>query len=327
LSKVSSANHTETDSVPGGAVGIAQLAFVEQTIWNAQRAQLRGDESLAATPPKPSALRVAILRAAHQLLDKPLVFEDPLALSILGADGAAFLRSDPSRCDIPRLKGFRASLALRGRIAEDQWAKEQECGARQHVILGAGLDTSAYRNLDRGHCRIFEVDLPAVIEWKRECLRAAGIQEPDSLTFVPTDFEHASLAEALRHAGFDAHTPAFFSCLGVTMYLEEKAVMHILRFVGSLAPGSGIVFDYAVHPGALSPQKRQAMERVDKRMAEAGEPWKTHLDPASFPTTLRTLGFADVHDFSARQLNARYLSGRTDGLRKGALTGIIRARV
>jgi len=327
LTKVSRLNSIETGSVSGGDGGIAQLAFVEHTIWDAQRAHLRRNDSVASAPPKPSALRVAILRAAHQLLDKPLVFEDPLALSILGAEGEAFLRSDPSQCDIARLKGFRASLVLRGRIADDEWARERERGAHQCVILGAGLDTFAYRYPDHARCRVFEVDLPAVIRWKRGCLRMAGIEEPDSLTFVAADLEHDSLADALREAGFDPKSPAFFSYLGVTMYLDEEAVMRTLRFVGSLAPGSAIVFDYAVHPRRLSPREQEIMERVDKRTAESGEPWKTHLDPVSLVKTLRKLGFTDVHDFSPDELNARYLSGRTDGLRKGSLTGIVSARV
>ena len=327
MTKVSRPNSTETDSVPAFAGDVPQLAFVEETIWHAQCAQHDGGDPHAATPPRLSALRVAILRAAHQLLDAPLVFEDPLALSILGAEGEACLRSDPSRCEVPRLKGFRASLVLRGRIAEDQWAQEQQRGVRQYVILGAGLDTFAYRNPDHGRSRVFEVDLPAVIQWKRECLRMAGIPEPDSLTFVQTDLERDSLAEVLKQAGFDPGARAFFSCLGVTMYLDEKAVMRTLRLVASLSPGSGIVLDYAVHPNFLSAREQQVMERLDKRMDESGEPWKTHLEPPTFTKTLRTLGFTDVHDFGPEEMNARYMSGRTDGLRKGGLTGIVYASV
>lgn len=277
-------------------------------------------------PPKPSALRVAMLRAAHQLLDTPPVFEDPLAISILGAEGEA-LRADPSRCEDLGKIGFRAALALRGRVAEDQWAEAQQCGVRQFVILGAGLETYAYRNPDHGQCRVFEVDLPAMIQWKRACLRVAGIREPDSVTFVPTDFERTPLAKALKRAGLDLAAPAFFSCLGVMMYLDEEIVLRTLRFVASLPPGSGIVFDYAVHPNSLPDREREIMTRLDQRMADGGEPWKTHLDPAWLVEALRALGFGEVHDFSPDELDCRYLSGRTDGLHKGRITGIASARV
>jgi O-methyltransferase involved in polyketide biosynthesis len=103
------------------------------------------DESgtLLSPVPKPSALRVAILRAAHQLLDAPLVFEDPLAGTILGKAEEESLRSDPSRYNTPRLKGLRASLVVRSRLAEEEWVRSKQRGVRQYVILGAGLDTFA----------------------------------------------------------------------------------------------------------------------------------------------------------------------------------------
>jgi hypothetical protein len=95
--------------------------------------------------PKPSALRVAILRAAHQILDVPVVFEDALALRILGVAEQDSLRSNPWRYNIPRLKGLRASVVVRSRMAEEEWVRSKECGVRQYVILGAGLDTFGYR--------------------------------------------------------------------------------------------------------------------------------------------------------------------------------------
>lgn len=327
MTKVPHLNHTET--VSPSITGMDDEVFepVHQAIEQAHRARHGMDDPSATVLSRPSALRVAILRALHQLLDTPLVFEDRLALGILGAEGEACICSDPSRFDLPRFQRFRASMVVRSRFTEDEWAKARQSGVRQYVILGAGLDTFAYRNPDHGNCRVFEVDLPAMMQWKRECLRMAGVEEPEELTFVTTDFEHASVAKALTKAGFDRHAPAFFSCLGVIMYLDEEAIKHMLRLVGSLAPGSGIVFDYAVHPDCLPPREQQTMERLDKRMAERGEPWKTHLDPASLAEMLRALGFTDVEDLGPEQMNDRYLSGRTDGLRKSGLTRLVRARV
>ncbi len=327
MTKDTHLNHTETASVPIFGMDAVVLAFTQWSSGRTQSADHPDVESIVPIPPKPSALRVAVLRAAHQLLDTPLVFEDPLAIVILGADWESFLRSDPTRLDLPRLKGFRASMVLRSRLTEDEWTRARQRGVDQYVILGAGLDTFAYRNQDHVLCRVFEVDLPDMVCWKRECLRFAGIDEPDALTFVPVDFENASVAEALMQAGFDQDTPAFFSWLGVTFYLDEDAIMHTLRFVGSLAPGSEVVFDYAVHPDFLSPEEQQAMERLDKKMAAGEEPWKTHLAPALLHEILHTLGFTDVEEFGPEQINARYLSGRTDGFRKGGLTRLIRARV
>jgi methyltransferase (TIGR00027 family) len=282
--------------------------------------------SLPDPVPKLSALRVAILRAAHQLLDTPLIFDDWLALQILGAGEEELLRSDPSRYNTPRLRGLRTSLVVRSRLAEDEWARSRQRGVRQYVILGAGLDTFAYRNQEDDGSRVFEVDLPATQQWKRNCLRVAAIAEPAWLTFVPIDFERSTLAAVLKQATFDDSEPAFFSWLGVTMYLEEAAIMSTLRFVASLSPGSGVVFDYGVLPALLSAGERSSIELLSTRAAEQGERWKTCFDPTTFAGELRSLGFQEVEDLGPEQLHERYLSGRTDGLRKSGAARLICAK-
>jgi methyltransferase (TIGR00027 family) len=325
--KIHSAFRKEPDLLVNIGIDAPLTAFMERAVLRNSRRSQGGMESRPDPAPKPTALRVATYRAAHQLLDAPLIFEDPLALKVLGAVEEESLRSDLARYNAPLLKGVRASVAVRSRLAEDEWARSKERGVRQYVILGAGLDTFAYRNGDRNGCRIFEVDLPATQQWKRNRLRAAGIAEPASLTFVPIDFERSTLSEALEKAGFRMDEPAFFSWLGVTMYLEEEAIMSTLRFIASLAPGSGVVLDYTVLPALLSPRERKAAETLAARTTEGGEPWKTFFDPALLIGMLHTLGFSEVEDFGPEQLNERYLSGRTDGLRKSGVSRMIRAEV
>jgi methyltransferase (TIGR00027 family) len=264
-------------------------------------------EALPDPPPKPSAFRVAILRAVHQLLDMPVIFEDPLALRILGTAEEDRIRRDPARYNTPALVSLRTSIVLRSRLADDEWARARQNGVRQFVILGAGLDTSAYRNPDHGDSRTYEVDVPSTQEWKRACLRAVGIKEPALLAFVPTDFETCSLPEALTEAGFNGDEPAFFSWLGVSMYLEEDAFLNTLRFIGSLAPGSGVVFDYAVSPMLLSPSERRVIEYFTLRAAGHGEQWKTFFDPGSVTAMLLSLGFNEVQDLGPDELHDLYL--------------------
>src|SRR5271167_272110 len=147
-----------------------------------------------------TAQRVAIRRAAHQLLDEPRVLDDPLALRIIGAETAAELRSNPKE-HAAFARAFRAFMVARSRFAEDELALAYARGVRQYVVLGAGLDTFAYRNPHAG-LRVFEVDHPATQAWKREQLQAAGIAIPPSLTFVPVDFERQTLADGLGQSGF-----------------------------------------------------------------------------------------------------------------------------
>jgi methyltransferase (TIGR00027 family) len=284
-------------------------------------------ETVLDPPPKPSALRVAILRAVHQLLDRPVIFEDPLALRILGTAEEERLRRDPTRHNTAALVSLRTSVVLRSRLAEDEWARARQNGVCQFVILGAGLDTSAYRNPDQGDSRIYEVDIPSTQLWKRACLRAVGIEEPALLTFVAIDFETSSLPEALTKAGFNRDEPAFFSWLGVSMYLEEDAFLNTLRFIGSLAPRTGVVFDYTLSPALLSPSERKVIEFFASRAAGHGERWKSFFDPASVTATLLSLGFNEVQDLGPDELHDRYLAGRTDGLRKSRVSHLICANI
>src|SRR5664279_3830518 len=164
--------------------------------------------------PSRTALRVALRRAAHQIHDSPLVFEDPVAIPILGATYADELRRTPVRDDRPFSIALRAFIVARSRYAEDNLRHALAKGIRQYVLLGAGLDTFAYRN-PYPELRVFEVDHPATQEWKRDLLQASGIPVPENLTYVPVNFEHESLDGELKAAGFDFRAPAYFAWLGV----------------------------------------------------------------------------------------------------------------
>src|ERR1035438_9797436 len=129
-----------------------------------------------------TALGVAIRRAAHQLVDVPPVLDDPIAVRFVGAGN----RGKMGRASHRVGRDLRAFVAARSRYAEDRLAEAVERGVRQYVVLGAGLDTFAYRNPYAG-LRVFEVDFPATQEWKRELLVEAEIDLPEGLRFAPVD--------------------------------------------------------------------------------------------------------------------------------------------
>ena len=259
-----------------------------------------------------TAQRVAIRRAAHQLLDQPRVLDDPLALRIIGADAAAELRSNPK--EHPAFaRAFRAFMVARSRFAEDELASAYARGVRQYVVLGAGLDTFAYRN-PHAELRVFEVDHPATQAWKREQLLAAEIVIPPSLTFVPVDFEQQTLGAGLEPCGFDTSAPAFFSWLGVTPYLTREACMTTLGWIARMSAGSGVVFDFAIDPTLLNAGQRQALDALSKRVAAAGEPFQLFFDPAKLQDELKSLGFHRTEFLQGKQINERYFQNRADGL-------------
>jgi methyltransferase (TIGR00027 family) len=179
-----------------------------------------------------TALRVGIRRAAHQVMEKPRILDDPIAVRLVGPGCAR----DMKRASHKVGRDFRAFMAARSRYVEDRLAEAVSHGVAQYVILGAGLDTFAYRN-PFASLRVFEVDFPATQLWKCEMLGAAQIALPGSLTFVPLDFEHKALAEGLAEAGFDAGAPSFFSWLGVVPYLTLEAFRATLVVVGQLPAG------------------------------------------------------------------------------------------
>jgi methyltransferase (TIGR00027 family) len=184
--------------------------------------------------PSRTAQRVAMRRAAHQLLDDPKVFDDPVAILIIGKESASALQADPHQSETTRLSPYlRAFMAARSRYAEDELALGVQRGVRQYVVLGAGLDTFAYRNPYPEVLHVFEVDHPSTQAWKRARLEEIGIAIPGNLTFAPIDFETQTLAEGLRSAGCDPGICTFFSWLGVTPYLTAEAVAATLRFIAS----------------------------------------------------------------------------------------------
>jgi len=279
--------------------------------------------------PSRTARRVALRRAAHQILDAPLVLDDPIALRLLDPEDAAALQADPQQAErTPLDRPLRAFLVARSRYAEDQLALAVQRGIRQYVILGAGLDTFAHRSpYPQGLLRVFEVDHPSTQAWKRERLAEAGLPHSPDLVLAPVNFETQTLEDGLRTAGWDARQPTFFSWLGVTVYLTEDAVLRTLRFIASAPPGSEVVFDYGISPSLLNSREHWVFEAMAERVAAAGEPWRAFFDPSVLAGTLKTMGFGEVQDLAGEEINALYFQGRTDGLRVGTLAHLMRARV
>jgi len=116
-----------------------------------------------------TGLYSASQRAAHLILDNPKIFEDPLALRIIGAETESKLRLSLAQFQQPAVRALRAGMMVRNRYAEDELVRSIQRGVRQYVSLGAGLDTFAYRN-SFPLLRVFEVDHPATQACKRSCL-------------------------------------------------------------------------------------------------------------------------------------------------------------
>jgi methyltransferase (TIGR00027 family) len=261
-------------------------------------------------------LGVARRRAAHQLLDdKPFVLDDPLAVTILGAGAVEQILADREKHQSPFGRAMRAYMVARSRYAEDRLAEAIAAGVRQYVVLGAGLDTSAYRSPHIGTgLRMYEVDHPATQGWKRRLLAEAAIAAPDALRYAAVDFECESMPPKLADVGFDHASPACFSWLGVTPYLTLEAFRETLRHVAAVAAGTSVTFEYAIDRSLLNEQERAGLELLMARVAQVGEPFRLFFTPEQMQEELREAGFTRVEAQTPQEMNERYFRDRKDGL-------------
>ena len=257
------------------------------------------------------------------MVDAPIVFVDPLAAYILGPGGDALL--DSYRASADETARLRGTLAVRHVIAEEVVDGAVARGVRQCVILGAGLDTFAYRHRHAG-LFVFELDHPATQAWKRDLLRDAAIEVSASVRFVAMDLERDDLPAALASAGFDHRSPAVFVVLGVTPYLTEDTIFRLLAEIGGTPGGAEIVLDYTEPYENAPAPVRAAYAAVATRLAAGGEPWITLFEPGELHRALADHGFAEVHDLDAAALTRRFCAGRSDGLTIAALVHVLHAR-
>jgi methyltransferase (TIGR00027 family) len=277
---------------------------------------------MIAAAPRLNAQRIALSRALHQMVDAPRIFEDPLAAAIVGGEIGI-----PVESQSREMSGHRAFMAAQSRYVEDELNAAVARGATQYVILGAGLDTYAYRNQNK-NLRVFEVDHPATQEWKRTRLDAAGIAIPPSLAFVPTHFEERSLPSALHGEGFRAGEVSFFSWVGVSPYASAETTLGTLAFIGSLPAGSGAVFDYVERRSAADPAEETAMDALASRFAGDGESPELIVDSNALYNLLRCAGFHEVEDLEPVEIARRYFGNRGDEPRVPAgLARLVSGRV
>jgi methyltransferase (TIGR00027 family) len=223
------------------------------------------------------------------------VLVDWLAWPLIGSPAEALMAG--IRTAFGDVTGRAATwIAARSRITEDWLAAS---GAEQYVILGAGLDSFAWRQ--RGGVRVFEIDQPATQAWKRARLEALGIPVPSELVWVPVDFEVESVA-----AGFDGvglrSGPTFVSWVGVVHYLSLEAIAATLRGL----PPCSLAVTYITPVDTWQGDIGAASKTFQAMALQAGEPLVSMLTPDEIAGVLADAGFAVVEDVGPEDVEARY---------------------
>jgi methyltransferase (TIGR00027 family) len=276
---------------------------------------------MAVAPRSPSrtALLTAAARGVHREEPQPWVLDDPLAKRLAGDDGLALMETMRSELPADAVRSFSRWVSVRARLPEDVVEQAVTDGVRQYVILGAGLDSFAYRRKDLlDRLRVFEVDHPASQAWKRRRLEELSIEIPANLEFAPVDFESQTLHEGLQASGFHFGERAVFSWIGVTMYLTLDAIRATLATVATCPAGSRIVLTYN-RPAAVLTGLGLALDTAIRKVAdEVGEPFISLFEPAEMERLLREQGFDDVIHFGPDEAIQTYFAGRTDVVFAGA---------
>lgn len=274
--------------------------------------------------PSRTASMVALMRVHHFLAPgQAKILRDEAALALSGLKSAdevfahveVLVESFAQLSDRETAKLFvrriEESVCMRARLVEEKLREMRGQGLSQFVILGAGLDSTAYRFLEvTKNLAMFEVDFPATQHWKRRCLDEAGIAIPENLQFVSTDFEKMSLAQTFQRAGIDRAKPTLFSWLGVQPYLTRQVVASTLSVLGAFAKGSTLVMDFIQPDNAINDQEnRESLADLEKTVAQMREPFKSRFSENEIEDCLRAAGFNQIDFFSTGEMVKRYLDG------------------
>jgi methyltransferase (TIGR00027 family) len=302
-----------------------------------------------ATRASLTALATSLMRAIHTRLDRPALIDDPWGDRLVsdeereslsraaeaGLDPAAAERvaacgTLPERVDAAlRLHPTYPTIVVRTRYAVDALTVSVARGARQYVIVGAGMDSFALRQpaFARG-LEIFEVDHPATQEFKRRRLDDLGVALPGRLRFVAADLSVEALGSALERSSFNRGELSFFSWLGVTSYLTREANLATLREIGSCSPpGSELVFTYIDQREFEPETASEETRRISAGLEAAGEPWVSGFFPALLAEDLRSVGLTLLEDLGGDDLRARYRADRSDNLTPARYLHVARAQV
>ncbi len=223
-------------------------------------------------------------------------------------------------------KGGLTFIVCRCRYIDDYLQECLKSGVAQLVILGAGLDSRAYRNeLHQGVARVFEVDHPATQASKIEQVKKVFGKIPSHVTYIPVDFIDETLDKLLTY-GFDRSQKTLFIWEGVTLYLDMESVNTTLAWLhANSAPGSAIIFDYQEMSGRQAQIRRDFLYAIVSRLSDEKDVFG--FEEGQIEDYLTQRGFTHVVDVGADQLTHLYCIGPNRSRKVGRIYSIVHAEV
>ncbi|KOS27118.1 SAM-dependent methyltransferase [Bacillus anthracis] len=283
-----------------------------------------------------TSLVSAFGRAYHSEFDNPKIFDDYVAKEFISqkerndiemnmVQGIHFFNTDIAQQfqDNPQeiLKWItQVQLSptplARAAYCERVLLHEVALGAKQYVILGAGIDTFSFRHRElENKIEIFEVDHPSTQQFKKERIEEAEFEIPNNLHFISMDFTKGFSYEQLQNEGFE-NKKTFFSLLGVTYYLTKEELSSLIECLFVMVPeGSSIVFDYPDENLFTEKGLSNRVENMVKMAAIGGEPMKSCFSYAEMEALLEKAGLLIYEHLSPEDINTFYFEGRNDYLK------------
>ncbi len=264
-----------------------------------------------------TAAGIATLRVMERFTPpEQRLFDDPIARPLCGPFFGTLLSLLAWRIPRELLLGTRyfkapgvaGGLLCRFAYLDDVLSRALGNGVQSVVILGAGLDSRAYRITGAESVCFFEVDHPSVQHRKRARLARHLGAPPTHVRFVPIDFETQDLSAELAAAGYDGTTRTLFIWEGVTQYISREALEGTLRYVGDTAAGNQLAFSY-VHQRFV--EDRSAFPEMASLwdLSCKGEDalWKSGLHPDHLARTLAGFSLRICEEMGRAEYEARYL--------------------
>ena len=266
-------------------------------------------ESILSKRPSKTAELVTAARAVHTRHDQPVLLHDPFAVQLCGRFWKTISNSSLLTWIIRNVVMRRQVtlihfIVIRALYGERQLEQAVKRGVKQFVIIGAGYDSFAFRRPELAkQLKIYELDMPATQQEKRNRMKKAGIPEPESVFYVSSDLNSETLVDALIRHGFDPQKPAFFSWFGVTYYLPHSTVQETLSLVvNKTAPGSSIAFDYLCNIKEVPDKYQELHQFLGKFVSRRGEPWRSDMSPTHLELQIQEHGFSHINHLTPERV-------------------------
>ena len=275
----------------------------------------------------------SFVRAYHSAYSDDIIFDDNLAYDLLGQED--YVRVG-QLIENSYDTGSYKKDALFDRNAIEQHVNEflspiplsrirytekmlgdfvKRNGKTQYVILGAGLDTFAFRNTDE-NIEIYELDHPDTGRYKKEKIKELEPVIPKNVHFVSIDFNKDNLIDVLLNAGFDRTVPTVFSILGVTYYLTLEIFENTLKMLDEITDSKAmVIFDYPDESTITNSDKNSKVFKLREMTAKLGEKMTYGYKTSELTDALRRHSFTVFEHKDPESINNTFFKDRTDGMR------------